>query len=167
MLQVRQAETESEIAAARELFREYAAWLDFDLSFQNFEQELAELPGDYAPPAGRLLLAEVDGKFAGCVALHCFGGGDICEMKRLYIRPEFRGTGLGRRLISEVIAAARQIGYRAMRLDTVAGQMDTAIALYRSFGFREIPPYRVNPQPGARFFELSIDQFETLRKSPE
>lgn len=153
---VRHTETAADISAARKLLLEYADWLGFDLSFQNFEQELAGLPGDYAPPGGRLLLAEVDGQLAGCIALHRFSDNQTCEMKRLYVRPQFRGTGLGRRLIEEVIAAARQIGYRAMRLDTVSGQMDAAIALYRSFGFREIPAYRANPQHGAMYFELDL-----------
>ncbi len=107
-----QAETPSQIAQARELFLEYAQSLGFSLCFQNFDQELAELPGDYAPPEGRLLLAEFEGQLAGCVALHKLEPG-ICEMKRLYLRSQFRGKGLGRVLADRIIAEARQIGYRA------------------------------------------------------
>ena len=147
---------EDRIPEVRELFREYAAGLGFDLAFQNFDRELASLPGEYAPPSGRLLLAEDAGRAAGCIALHRFGDGQTCEMKRLYVRPEFRGRAVGRSLVARLIAEAREIGYRRMRLDTIAGEMDAAIALYRSFGFREIPPYRTNPQPGAFFLELDL-----------
>lgn len=146
----------ADLAAARELFREYAASLGFDLSFQNFEQELASLPGDYAPPSGRLLLAELNGKVAGCIALHRLGDDQTCEMKRLYLRSGCRGSGLGRALVQRVIDEAVQIGYSRMRLDSVAGLMDAAISLYRSFGFQEIPAYRANPQPGALYFELHL-----------
>jgi putative acetyltransferase len=151
-----EAASPSQIPAVRELFREYAAGLGFDLSFQKFDDELAALPGEYAPPEGRLLLAEVDGRPAACIALHRFGDEGTCEMKRLYVRPEFRGRAVGRSLVARLIEEARKIGYRRMRLDTVAGEMEAAIALYRSFGFREIPPYRSNPQPGALFLELDL-----------
>ena len=113
-----QAESTVQISQARELFLEYAQSLGFSLCFQNFDKELAELPGDYAPPEGRLLLAEYDGELAACVALHKLEPG-ICEMKRLYLRPQFRGKGLGRALANRIIADARQIGYQSMRLDTV------------------------------------------------
>lgn len=142
------------LAAARELFLEYAASLSFDLCFQNFESELAALPGDYAPPRGAILLALCEGVFAGCVAMRPLEA-DICEMKRLYLRPPFRGSGAGRRLTAAIIHAAREAGYRQVRLDTI-NTMVEAIALYRSFGFREIAPYRHNPIDGASYFELDL-----------
>src|ERR1700751_219298 len=113
-----QAESPAQVAQARELFLEYAKSLNFSLCFQSFDKELASLPGDYAPPEGRLLLAEYQGQLAGCVALHKLGG-DICEINRLYLRPQFRGKGLGRVLADRIIGEARQIGYSRMRLDTV------------------------------------------------
>jgi ribosomal protein S18 acetylase RimI-like enzyme len=254
MLRIKSAETPEEVALAAALFREYAASLGVDLSFQHFDEELASLPGDYAPPSGRLLLAYWDGakacatepaqavagganllfreaqapllypeeettvalralygrgvetpprkaassppkadrppfgfaqdkphskksvtegatrggiparrqaglhsvivRAAGCVALRKFEEG-ICEMKRLYVRPEFRGRRVGKNLAEAVIAAAREIGYRAMRLDTLP-QMAEAQHLYRALGFREIPPYRFNPIVGTRYFEMGL-----------
>jgi putative acetyltransferase len=150
-----EAETAPQIAQVRELFLEYAQSLGFSLCFQNFDQELAELPGDYAPPAGRLLLAEYDAQLAGCVALHKLDSA-ICEMKRLYLRPQFRGKGLGRLLVERIIAEARQIGYERMRLDSVEPVMKDAVAMYRRFGFKEIAPYRPNPNPGVRYLELQL-----------
>ena len=150
-----EATTPEQIEQARALFLEYAESLGFSLCFQSFDKELAELPGDYAPPEGRLLLAVREGRAAGCVALHKIGDG-VCEMKRLYLRPELRGSGAGRALAERIIADARALGYRRMRLDTVAGTMDAAIALYRRLGFREIGPYRPNPVPGALYMELSL-----------
>ena len=150
-----QAHTVDEIEQARQLFREYAAWLQIDLCFQNFEEELANLPGDYASPEGRLLLAYEDAQLAGSIALRKFDDG-ICEMKRLFLRQEFRGHGLGRQLIEAIIRQARQIGYHRMRLDTLPPKMNDAIALYRSYGFREIPPYYDNPVAGALFMELDL-----------
>ncbi|HVF28460.1 MAG TPA: GNAT family N-acetyltransferase [Pyrinomonadaceae bacterium] len=140
--------------AARELFVEYAESLGFDLCFQDFEKELAELPGDYAPPTGRLLLASVGGHLAGCVALRKIDN-DTCEMKRLYVRPEFCGLNLGRKLAVAIIEEARQINYSRMRLDTLPS-MSAAITLYRSLGFKEIEAYRHNPVSGAMFMELSL-----------
>lgn len=154
-LQFLQAESPSQIAQARELFLEYAQSLGFSLCFQNFDKELASLPGDYAPPAGRLLLAEYDGQLAGCVALHKLEDG-VCEMKRLYLRSEFRGKRLGRILADRILAEARQIGYQRMRLDTVEPIMKDAVAMYRKIGFREISPYCANPIPGALYMELAL-----------
>jgi putative acetyltransferase len=139
----------------RQLFLEYARSLDFDLCFQNFDKELGELPGEYAPPQGRLILCRFNGAAAGCIALKSLGG-DICEMKRLFVRPQFRGKGLGMVLGGRIVEEARHIGYKAMRLDTIAGKMEPAIALYRSLGFREIPPYYDNPIPNAAYFELEL-----------
>jgi putative acetyltransferase len=150
-----QAESKAQITQARELFLEYAQSLGFSLCFQNFDQELADLPGDYRPPEGRLLLAELAGELAGCVALHKFDG-QTCEMKRLYLRPKFRGKGLGRILAEAVITEARQIGYHRMRLDTVEPVMKDAVGMYRRLGFREIESYRANPQPGTLYMELDL-----------
>lgn len=148
------AETEEELAGIRGLWREYADSLGIDLSFQNFEKECANLPGDYAPPSGRLLLAACESQPAGCVALRRLST-DTCEMKRLYVRPVFRGKGIGRSLAAAVIDEARKMGYFRMRLDTLAS-MTEANALYRSLGFRPIRPYRHNPIPGALFLELGL-----------
>lgn len=150
-----QAESPPHVAQARELFQEYAQSLGVSLCFQNFEQELAGLPGHYAPPDGRLLLAEYDGQLAGCVALHKWESG-VCEMKRLYLRPSFRGKGLGRAMAEKIIAEARNIGYRRMRLDTIEPLMKDAVEMYRKLGFREIAPYRPNPIAGAMYMELQL-----------
>jgi GNAT superfamily N-acetyltransferase len=155
MRKIVQAQSERHLRQARGLFEEYAASLGFDLGFQGFADELAGLPGDYAPPRGRLLLAFLAGRPAGCVALRDLGEG-ICEMKRLYARPEVRGSGLGRALAEAAIAEARGIGYSRMRLDTVPA-MQRARDLYHDLGFREIPPYRYNPIPGTAFLELRLD----------
>jgi GNAT superfamily N-acetyltransferase len=149
------AETAEQIEQARHLFREYQSWLQIDLCFQNFERELTQLPGDYAQPAGRLLLAYEESQLAGCVALRKIDE-RICEMKRLFLRAEFRGHGLGRRLIETVIREAKQIGYERMRLDTLPPKMNDAIDLYRSYGFKEIASYYDNPVPGAIFMELDL-----------
>jgi len=154
-LTLTQAESPAQIAQARELFLEYAQSLGFSLCFQNFDKELAELPGDYAPPEGRLLLAEYQGQLAACVALHKLEP-RICEMKRLYLRPQFRGKGLGRALAERIIAEARHIGYQRMRLDTVQPVMKDAVAMYRKLGFTEIVPYRPNPIAGAMYMELEL-----------
>ncbi len=154
-LKVFQAETLAEVAQTRELFLEYAQSLGFSLCFQNFDKELADLPGKYAPPTGRLLLAEYEGELTGCVALRKLEDG-ICEMKRLYIRPQFRGKRLGRALADRIIAEARQIGYQRMRLDTVEPIMKDAVAMYRKLGFREIEPYTTNPIAGALYMELLL-----------
>jgi ribosomal protein S18 acetylase RimI-like enzyme len=154
MLKIIQADSEEYYPQGRELLREYASSLGFDLHFQEFQKELAEFPGEYAPPDGRLLLAQEDTKIAGCVALRKISK-DVCEMKRLYVRPEFRGKGIGRSLARAIIEEARKIGYKHMRLDTVPF-MKEAISLYRSLGFEEIESYRYNPIEGARFMELDL-----------
>ena len=150
-----QAETPEQIAVIRELFLEYANSLGFSLCFQSFDQELAALPGDYAPPEGRLILATRGGRASGCAALHKIDG-ESCEMKRLYVRPQFRGKGLGRILAEQIISDARAIGYKRLRLDTVEPVMTAAVAMYRGLGFREIPPYRANPIEGALYMELEL-----------
>ena len=149
------AESPRQIALARELFLEYGKSLGFNLCFQSFDEELAALPGDYAPPDGRLLLAEYDGALAGCVALHKLEP-HVCEMKRLYVRPQFRGKGVGLALAETIIWEARAIGYRRMRLDTVEPAMQAAVAMYRRLGFTEIAAYRPNPIQGAMYMELEL-----------
>jgi|SRR5580698_5274892 putative acetyltransferase len=150
-----QAESPAQIVQARELFLEYAQSLGFSLCFQNFDQELASLPGHYAPPDGRLLLAEYESQLAGCVALHKLAS-ESCEMKRLYLRPQFRGKGLGRAFANRIISEARAIGYQRMRLDTVEPVMKDAVAMYRRLGFKEIAPYCDNPIAGALYMELEL-----------
>ena len=150
-----QVANDGDIAEIRRLFQEYAVWVGVDLSFQNFDRELAELPGDYAPPSGVLLVARVDGRVAGCVAAHQWQPG-VCEMKRLFVRDEFRGAGCGRALVESVIAWARDAGYRRILLDTLP-VMEQAQRMYARMGFQEVAPYRLNPVPGARFLELVFD----------
>ena len=143
-----------DLDVVRGLFNEYAGGLGVDLCFQDFDRELASLPGDYAPPAGRLLLAWEDEQAVGCGALRKLDAG-ACEMKRLYVRTAARGKGLGRRMAEALIGEARLIGYDRMRLDTLPS-MGEAITLYRSLGFVPIAPYRKNPVPGALFLELAL-----------
>ncbi len=162
-MNVVQASRPEQIEEARRLFLEYGESLGFSLCFQSFDKELAGLPGDYAPPSGCLMLAYDGEKVVGCVALHACGTPEICEMKRLYVRPEARGTGAGRVLLDAVIAEARAIGYRKMRLDTVEPVMKTAVAMYRRYGFREILPYRENPMPGTLYLELELQNAATAQ----
>lgn len=158
-MEIVQAATPDDMAAVRTLFREYEAFLDVDLCFQSFEAELAGLPGKYAPPQGALLMGvDPSGrgreKIVGCVALRRLEKG-ICEMKRLYVRPEGRHSGLGRQLANRVISIAREIGYAAMYLDTL-DRLTAAIRLYRSLGFRETAPYYANPLPGVVYLALDL-----------
>ncbi|HEY0760916.1 MAG TPA: GNAT family N-acetyltransferase [Pyrinomonadaceae bacterium] len=155
MRQLFQATTDEHINSARTLFQEYEAGLGISLCFQNFEQELKNLPGDYASPDGRLLLVVEDDELAGCIAMRKLSDG-VCEMKRLFVRPVCRASGLGRFLAESIIDEARKLGYTHMRLDTIPGKMDKAIALYQSLGFVEIEPYRENPVEGAKFMELKL-----------
>lgn len=154
MLKIIQVDAGKNLEVVKSLFEEYAESLGFDLCFQNFEEELANLPGDYAPPEGRLLLATYRDTVAGCVGLRKLSDG-VCEMKRLYARPDLRGLKIGRALAEAVIEEARKIGYTRMRLDT-APSMEPARALYVSLGFKEIKPYRHNPIEGAAFMELIL-----------
>jgi putative acetyltransferase len=150
-----QAESDEQISDARLLFREYETWLGLDLCFQGFEQELAELPGKYVEPDGRLLLAYSDGKLAGCIAMRKLEDG-VCEMKRLFVRDGFRGRRVGIQLIEKLIDEARKEKYTTMRLDTFPPKMAKAVSLYESHGFRPIPPYYDNPYDGVLFMELSL-----------
>jgi ribosomal protein S18 acetylase RimI-like enzyme len=155
LVTITQAETEADIAETRKIFREYEAWLGLDLCFQGFEDELKNLPGKYAPPSGRLYLANVNDEIAGCIALRPLGS-NICEMKRLFVRSEYRGMHIGKLLIERLIGDAKEIGYDAMRLDTFPPKMGKAVRLYESYGFRPIDRYYDNPNEGVLFMELDL-----------
>ena len=155
MRQIIQAETVEQIETARAMFLEYGEWLGFSLCFQGFDHELAMLPGRYAPPSGRLLLATNGPDTVGVIALRGLDD-ETCEMKRLYVRPAGRGHNLGRKLAEHLLQEARAIGYRRMVLDTLPDKMDAAIALYRRLGFTEIAPYYDNPVEGAIFLECAL-----------
>src|SRR5580693_8917292 len=156
MLTIVAARGDRDLATVRELFQEYAGSLDFDLEFQDFQRELEDLPGEYAEPRGCLFLGFEDGNAAGCVALREFGD-DVAELKRLYVRPQFRSSGLGRLLTQRIIEEARVRGYVRVLLDTVPS-MTAAVALYGSLGFKPIAPYRYNPIDGALFMALEIER---------
>jgi ribosomal protein S18 acetylase RimI-like enzyme len=156
MINVRPAETGKDFKTAKQLFKEYAGSLGFDLDFQDFDAEMEGFPGKYAPPDGCILVAEHAGLIVGCVALRPLSDG-VCEMKRLYVNPDYRGKQIGLRLAEAIVARGRALGYYAMRLDTVPW-MKAAIALYISLGFKSIPPYYYNPIPGALFFELNLQE---------
>ncbi len=158
-IELRQAHTEADVQAVRELFQEYAQSLSVDLCFQNFQAELDGLPGDYAEPGGALLLATVNGQAAGCVAMRPLPDSDhtnACEMKRLYVRPTHRSHGLGRKLTQKLMDKATQAGHSCMLLDTL-DDMEAARGLYTSLGFVEIPPYYFNPIAGAHYLKVSLD----------
>jgi putative acetyltransferase len=155
MVRIVQVERPEEVESARTLFREYETWLGMSLCFQGFEEELVGLPGKYIPPDGRLLLAYVDDQLAGCIALRKLEE-RVCEMKRLFLRENARGCGLGNRLIGKLIDEARAIGYSKMRLDTYPPKMGKAVKLYESHGFVAIPPYYDNPHDGVLFMELDL-----------
>lgn len=155
MTTIRPASGPEDLAIIRQLFLEYASSLGFSLCFQGFDKELERLPGEYAPPDGRLFVAEHEGKVAGCIVLKRLGP-DTCEMKRLYVRDDFRGLGIGRILADKLIAEARVIGYRKMALDTIEDKMKAAVGLYRSLGFLPRQPYYHNPVPGALYMELEL-----------
>jgi putative acetyltransferase len=151
---VTSVERTEDLPTIRRLFEEYAAELGYDLCFQGFANELETLPGSYARPEGRLLLASVKDEAAGCVGLRRLDP-EVCEMKRLYVRPAYRGVGAGRMLAQAIVAEGRAAGYRRMRLDTLS-TMVGALAVYRKLGFRDIAPYRDNPIPGAVYLELDL-----------
>ena len=155
MTEITPASTAKQVEEARSLFREYEAWLGMSLCFQSFEEEVAGLPGKYAPPGGRLYIAYVDGEPAGCIALREIAPG-VCEMKRLFLRESARGLGLGVQLIEQVISDAREIGYAKMRLDTYPPKMGRAVSLYEAHGFYEIPPYYDNPHAGVLYMEKTL-----------
>ncbi len=156
MIEIIQAETDEQIETARKLFREYEAWFGLALCFQNFDEEVANLPGKYAAArGGRLFLAFADEHLAGCIALRKLEDG-VCEMKRLFVKNEFRGQKIGLALIEKIIEEARKIGYEKMRLDTFPPKMAKAVSLYESYGFRGIPPYYHNPYGDTLFMELNL-----------
>ncbi|HYK42940.1 MAG TPA: GNAT family N-acetyltransferase [Thermoanaerobaculia bacterium] len=155
MVEIAEAADPEDVAAVRALLLEYQASLDVDLAFQGFAGEVFALPGAYAPPSDRLLLAKLDAAACGCIALQAIDSA-TCEMKRLYVRPACRGTGIGRLLIARLLDEARAIGYRTICLDTLPS-MTRAAAMYEQLGFTEIPPYRHNPVPGTRFMSLSLE----------
>lgn len=151
-----EAQTPEDIEAVRSLIREYAAWLDIDLCFQNYDTEMADLAAAYAPPEGRLYLVRADRAPAACIALRPLDAEGEAEIKRLYVRPAHRGHGIARALVKRIIADARAIGYRTLRLDTLPPRMPEADALYRSFGFQPTAPYYRNPYHGVVFYALEL-----------
>jgi ribosomal protein S18 acetylase RimI-like enzyme len=155
MIQIIDGSVPERIDQVRQLLEEYASWIEISLCFQGFDKELAGLPGDYATPKGRLFLALEEEQLAGCIALRPLSE-TVCEMKRLYVRPEFRGRGLGKQLANIIVEAGRDLGYEYMRLDTLPNKMDQALAMYRRLGFKEIEPYYPNPVAGATFMELEL-----------
>lgn len=165
MLTILQAETSEHVNTARQMIEEYAAWLEFKLCFQGFEEEMQVLPGKYSPPDGRLLIALWDGKPAGVIALRPLDDPGLCEMKRLYVRPEFRGHQIGRLLAERIIHDATEAGYSRMKLDTVAGQMDRAIAMYRELGFAETTSYYQTPIGQTLFMELKLAPKKSARSA--
>ena len=164
-MKITQAQTPSEIEQVHQLFREYESFLDVDLCFQSFEEELADLPGAYASPSGALLIGQIGDNTVGCVAVRYLSDG-VCEMKRLFVKPEARGTGLGRQLAQEIIQVARTLGYALMRLDTL-NRLADAMRLYESLGFRRTDPYYENPLSGVVFWELKLNEDEPANQRLE
>jgi len=158
MTEIQTAILPDEIPVIKGLFEEYADSLNFELDFQDFSEELDTLPGKYASPSGSILVAKENGETFGCVAVRPLGE-EICEMKRLYVKPAHRGRKVGRDLAVAIIEEARRLGYKSMRLDTVVA-MKEASALYRSLGFQPIDAYCYNPLPGAMYFELKLGEIE-------
>jgi ribosomal protein S18 acetylase RimI-like enzyme len=154
-IEIVEAMGQEDISEIRRLFRAYADWLNVDLCFQGFDEELAGLPGKYAAPHGRLLLAKVNGEIAGCVAVRPLED-NICEMKRLWVEPRFLGYGLGRKLAEAIVNAGRELGYKTMRLDTMPDRLKAAGHIYDALGFKEIPDYYHNPLDGVVMFELRL-----------
>ena len=157
-MRIKYAQTPREIENVRRLFREYETFLDVDLCFQSFEEELAGLPGKYAPPGGALLIGLNKKRAIGCVGVRRLSDG-VCEMTRLFVRPEARGTGAGLQLAKEIIAVARALGYARMRLDTL-DRLTDAMRLYETLGFQRIQPYYANPLPGVVYWELKLNKVE-------
>ncbi|MBR0577199.1 GNAT family N-acetyltransferase [Proteiniclasticum sp. BAD-10] len=154
-IEIRHVSTSAEMESIRQLFVAYVQSLETDLAFQNFQEELYSLPGKYAPPKGALFLALVEGKAAGCIALRPMED-KICEMKRLYVDPEYRHLGLGKQLVEKILDEGQKLGYNCMRLDTLTS-MTAALALYRAQGFQAIPPYTYNPLDGAIYMERRLE----------
>jgi ribosomal protein S18 acetylase RimI-like enzyme len=157
MIEIVQAESPEQIEEIRKLFREYENWLGIDLCFQDFEKELRNLPDKYAKPDGRLFLLSVKNQSAGCIALRKIDAG-ICEMKRLYVREQFRSLGLGKMLIEKLIGEAKTVGCKKMLLDTLPDKMPLAVKLYKSYGFCKISPYYHNPHGETLFMELDLNE---------
>ena len=156
-MRIFQAYTPSDLETARTLFREYERFLKVDLCFQGFAEELATLPGRYAPPQGRLLLAQVGEQAAGCVALRPLQEAGVCEMKRLFVRPAYRGQGLGYRLARQIIHEATALDYAVMRLDTL-DTLERAMQVYAALGFQRCAPYYANPLPGVVYWERTLSE---------
>ncbi|NIJ51830.1 GNAT family N-acetyltransferase [Dyadobacter arcticus] len=156
MFQIIQATTDADYQAAAALFREYANSLDFTLSFQSFENELTILPQMYGPPRGALFLAQNAGEFVGAAGLRQIENANTCEVKRMYIRPDFQGKGIGKALLLTLIEKATLLNYKLVKLDTLGPKMPAAVALYKSFGFEETKPYNYNPHEGAVYFEKDL-----------
>lgn len=156
MIELVNAETSKHIEQTKTLFREYETWFGLDMCFQNFDEEVENLPGKYAKPDGRLFLAYSDKKLAGCIALRKLEN-EICEMKRLFVREDFRGKRIGISLIDKLLAEAPNIGYKKMRLDTFPPKMGKAVELYKSYGFYEIEPYYHNPYGETLYMEKILE----------
>lgn len=154
MPEIRQALSEEEFSEAKRLLQEYADWLNYDFCYRNIGKEIDEFPGEYGPPGGKFFLAYVGDKVAASVAVRRWEG-NVCEMKRLFVRPEFRGKGIGKKLAKLIIDEAGKMGYRSMRLDTLPN-MTEAIELYKSLGFQEVDKYRESPTDDAFYFELKL-----------